>query len=284
MTFPEPGLYVGRLRHRRLRPRAHEVTYPVFLALLDVDRIPELMRASRLTAYNGWGWASFDERDHFGDAALPLRQRVEAEAAAGGVRLPDGPIYLLTNLRYLGYCFNPVSFFYCYDIAGRLQAVLAEVNNTFGETHNYWLTAEQATATPRPDAHGNPAVLRYATPKVFHVSRFNPMEMGYRWALTPPGERLAVHIDTHERGETVLDATLVLERRPWNAREIRKVLARHPWMTAKVLAAIHYQALRLYLKGLPFYPNPTRRSGIPLPQVHRIPDLLEQAETERWGA
>jgi uncharacterized protein len=101
---------VGTLRHRRFTPVAHAFSYPVFQALLDIDRIPALLRVSRLTAYNRWNWASFDERDHLGDRSRPLRNRVLDDARAAGVGLEDGPIFLLTNLRYLGYAFNPVSF------------------------------------------------------------------------------------------------------------------------------------------------------------------------------
>ena len=128
-----PAVYVGRLRHARYAPRAHAFTYPIFHAFLDVDRIPETLAVSRFTSCNRWNWASFYDTDHFGDPSRPPRDRVAEEAAAAGVQLPDGPIYLLTNLRYLGYCFNPVSFYYCYDASGRLETVLAEVNNTFGE-------------------------------------------------------------------------------------------------------------------------------------------------------
>ena len=137
----KPGIYTGDLRHRRLGPRPHEFTYRVFLALLDIDRIPELMRVSPFASYNRWNWATFAERDHFGDPRLPLRERLARDAAANGLQLPDGPVFLLTHLRYLGYCFNPISFFYCYTASGELEMVLAEVANTFGERHNYWLSA-----------------------------------------------------------------------------------------------------------------------------------------------
>lgn len=245
MSLPRPGLYVGSVRHRRHAPRRHAFTYPVFLALLDIDRIPELMGRSRLTSYNRWNWATFDERDHFGDPGRPLRERVAQDAAASGVELPDGPIFLLTSLRYLGYSFNPVSFFYCYDRGGELRAVLAEVNNTFVETHNYWLTQASCTGTRR-----------YRTPKVFHVSPFLPLAMDYEFAFSEPGDRLAVHIDTLQRGDRVLDATIALRWHPWEPTGIRRTLVRFPWMTAKVIVAIHFQALRLYLKRLRFYPHP----------------------------
>lgn len=249
-----PGLYVGRLRHVRRAPRAHAFTYPVFHAFLDIDRIPEAMAVSPLTSYNRWNWASFQERDHFGDPGQPLRARVAAEAASAGVPLPDGRIYLLTNLRYLGYCFNPVSFFYCYDRAGELRTVLAEVNNTFGETCNYWLTDRELV--PHAGGPAEPDARRYRTPKVFHVSPFMSLAQEYRWFLAPPGDRLVVHIGVVESGARMLDATLDLRRQPWSAAVIRRTLVRHPWMTAKVVAAIHFEALRLSLRGIRYRPHP----------------------------
>ena len=248
MSLPTPGVFVGTVRHRRFTPVAHAFRYPVFQAFLDIDRIPELMAASRLTSHNRWNWASFHDRDHFGDPSRPLRARVVADARAAGVRLDDGPIFLLTNLRYLGYAFNPVSFYYCYTASGEVQAVLAEVNNTFGGSHNYWLAGTGEGRAERP--------LRYAAPKVFHVSPFMPMALDYEFAFTRPGERLVAHMTSSKAGERMFDATLSLERRPWTAREIRRALARHPFMTGKVIAAIHFEALRLYLKKAPFYPNP----------------------------
>jgi DUF1365 family protein len=230
------GLYVGRLRHRRKGPVAHAFTYPVFMALLDVDRIPDLMRASRLTSVNRWNWASFDDRDHLADRAGSLRTRLEADAAASGLSL-SGQILLLTNLRYLGYCFNPVSFFYCFDAAGSLAHVLAEVNNTFGGSYRYWLS---------PGGRSSRATAK----KALYVSPFMENDLEYRFVLPPPGDRLVAHIDVRRLGATLFDATLSLERRVWSAREIRRALVRQPWMTASVTVAIHWQALRLWLKGL----------------------------------
>ena len=253
LTAMDSGLYVGTLRHRRFRPAAHEFAYPIFMAMLDIDRLPELMKISPFTSYDRWNWASFCERDHFGDARLPLRERLRADAAARGITLPDGKIFLLTHLRYLGYCFNPVSFYYCYGLGGRLEMMLAEVNNTFGETCNYWLH----TANERPSANAK----RYETRKVFHVSPFMGLGLAYTWIFTPPGERLVAHMNTLEDGQTFFDSTLVLKRRPWTPRALHGVLARFPWMTARVIAAIHWQALRLWWKKVPFVPHPGAASS-----------------------
>ena len=251
----EPGIYTGTLRHRRFRPVGHEFAYPVFQVLLDVDRIPELMRVSRLSSYNAWNWAGYNERDHFGDPSLALRERMRRDAAAHGVTLPAGPIFLLTNLRYLGYCFNPVSFYYCYGPDGELEMMLAEVNNTFGETCNYWLTPEREQ-TPAPRALGATSARRYETRKVFHVSPFMDLGQQYTWMFTPPGQRLVAHMKARQADGVLFDATLSLERRPWSSRELRRTLAEYPWTTAKVIAAIYWQALRLRMKGVRYVPHP----------------------------
>ena len=246
------GLYVGKLRHRRFTPKAHSFAYPVFMAFLDIDRLPELMRVSRFSGYNRWNWTSYCERDHFGDAKLALRERLKVDAERNGIALPDGPIFLLTHLRYLGYVFNPVSFYYCYDRAGALQTMLAEVNNTFGETHNYWLDAsnrrESATAQ------------RFLTPKRMHVSPFMDMRMEYDWIFTAPGERLVAHMNTIADGKAFFDATLRLERREWSSREIRRTLAAYPFMTMRVIGGIHWEALKLWAKGVPVFSHVVKGS------------------------
>jgi DUF1365 family protein len=236
----DAGLFVGTVRHRRLAPVPHSFTYPLFMALLDVDRIPELMRVSRLTSYNRWNWAGFDDRDHLGDPRRPLRERLTEDATRHGIELPEGRIFLLTHLRYLGYCFNPVSFFCCFDASERMAVVLSEVNNTFGGSHTEWLRPDPASRT-----------FRSVAAKSLYVSPFMPADLDYSFAFTPPAGRFVAHIQALERGAVLFDATLSLERRPWNAREIRRVLLNHPVMTARVITAIHWQALKLWWKGVP---------------------------------
>jgi hypothetical protein len=249
----EPAIYSGTLRHRRFQPVRHEFTYPLFMAFLDIDRVAELMRVSPLAGYNRFNWASFDERDHLGDPGLPLRERLRSDAAGRGIRLLDGPVFLLTHLRYLGYNFNPISLYYCYTPRGSLDAILAEVHNTFGEAHHYWLTAADRVAPAK--AHV------YRCPKRMHVSPFMPMELDYRFALPPPGERLVAHMDTLAGEQATFDATLMLRREPWSGPSLHRALRRFPWVTAKVIAAIHWEALKLYLKKAPVYTHPARRPG-----------------------
>jgi DUF1365 family protein len=247
----ESAIYFGSVRHRRFEPVRHEFTYPLFMAFLDIDRIPELMKTSRLTSYERFNWATYRESDHFGDPALPLRTRLETDAVNQGICLPDGPIFLLTHLRYLGYNFNPISIYYFYTRSGRLDTMLAEVNSTFGETHNYWLSAGNQVASPNSNV--------YRSRKALHVSPFMPMELDYKFVLSTPGDQLVAHMDTLDGEHRGFDATLTMHREPWNAASIRRALIRFPWITAKVISAIHWEALKLYLKKAPVFTHPARQ-------------------------
>jgi len=251
----ESALYFGSIRHRRFRPVPHAFRYHLFMAFLDIDRIPELMARSPFSSYNRWNWTSFHQSDHFGDPARSLRERLTQDAAAHGVTLPSGPIFLLTHLRYLGYCFNPISLFYCFDQDGKAPVILAEVNSTFGESQNYWLTS----ANRLEPAHS----LRFRCSKNMHVSPFMGMNLEYDFVLTPPDQRLIAHMTTLDEAVSsqgaLFDATLTLDRRPWTARVLLGGLLRHPFMTAKVIAGIHWEALRLYWKGAPVHAHPAGR-------------------------
>ncbi len=228
----------------------HAFEYPVFLSLLDIDEIPRVLEKSRLSSYEQRNVLSYFESDHFGDPSKSLRTRVEENAMERGVTLPDGKIFLLTHLRYLGYVFNPVSFFYFYDSAGKLRQMMAEVNNTFGESHNYWLTPQNECASA--------AARRYKSEKRMHVSPFMSMNLEYDWIFTEPGEELVAHMNTVDDGKPFFDATLQLARREWTSAEVRRVVAAYPFMTARVIGAIHWQALKLWLKRVPVFTHPAK--------------------------
>lgn len=218
------------------------------MAFLDIERIPELMARSPVSSYNRWNWASFLEADHFGDAARPLRERLRVDAAAQGIVFPDGPVFLLTHLRYLGYCFNPISLYFCYDQAGGLRNILCEVNSTFGDSKNYWLGSHNRLAGENS--------LRFQAAKALHVSPFMGMDLEYEFVFTEPGDRLMAHMNTLDKGARFFDATLTMERHAWTSANLVKALLKQPWMTAKVMAAIHWQALRLWWKRAPVYTRP----------------------------
>lgn len=268
------AIYRGWLRHRRHQPRGHGFSYPVFMMYLDLAELD--------TAFRGrWLWsaqpgrrplalARFDRGDHFGDRDTPLDHCVRELVAAHTGRRPAGPIRLLTNLRCFGYVFNPVSFYYCFEAGSEaIEAIVAEVNNTpWGERHCYVLDCTGGASVPRVPSSAGP--MRFHSDKVFHVSPFLPMDLAYDWRVSPPGERLNVHIALRRRGAPagpaqprVFDATLSLQRRPLDGRQLAAVLARHPLMAMKVVLAIHWQALRLWLKRIPFHPHPGPRAGLP---------------------
>jgi len=243
------ALYVGTVRHRRFDRTGHGFSMRLYFAYVDLDELPR--------AFDRWWWSAthpapvrFRRRDYFGSSELPLADAVrDAVNERIGVR-PDGPVRLLTNLRCWGYVFNPVSFYYCFDRDEHLVAVLADVTNTpWGERHHYVVG---------PPAAGE-RTLRAAFPKAHHVSPFQPMELGYRWTVPTPGERLVVHMISDAAGDKVFDATLVAARREWTTRNLLLVLTRHPWMTAKVVAMIYLHAFLLWCKRATFHVHPKKR-------------------------
>jgi uncharacterized protein len=246
------AIYEGWIRHRRVDPIEHEFRYPLFMAYLDLDELPWV-----LDAFPGWSarrpaLARFRRADYLGDGDRPLADCVREVVAESSGAEPAGPIRLLTNLRYFGHAFNPVSFYYCFDEADqRVETVLAEVTNTpWGERHSYVLG--------RPS--GSEGVIRSEFEKSFHVSPLMGMEQTYDWRSTEPADRLQVHIDsqaTEGQGKS-FDATLSLERREMSPEMMRRVLLRYPAMTTQVVAKIYWQSLRLWLKGAPYFPHPER--------------------------
>lgn len=251
------ALYRGWLRHRRFAPRAHAFAYPLFMAYLDLAELDEVFRGRWLWSTRRAALARFARADHLGDPAQPLDAAVRAAVEQHTGHRPAGPIRLLTHLRYFGYCFNPVSFYYCFDIAGeRVEQVVAEVNNTpWGERHCYVLERT---------AGAGGAHLAARSVKAMHVSPFMPMDLAYDWHFSAPRERLAVHmaLSPGRGGARVFDATLRLAREPMSAARMAAALVRHPLMTAQVIAAIHWQALRLWLKGVPVFTHPPKPAAL----------------------
>jgi DUF1365 family protein len=243
-------LYEGAVRHRRFETRRHDLRYRLTLAYVDLDELPELLggRLTRKTA----GLVRFRRRDYFGDPETPLPIAVRDEVERQTGRRPTGPIRLLTQLRSYGHCFNPVSFYYCFDASGeRLEYVLAEVTNTpWGERHAYVLSAEET---------GKP--LTGTSKKELHVSPFMGMDYSYEWRVTAPIKRLEVHIESHRAGERRFDATLCLRRRELTRASVAKTALRYPFATLRVLALIYTHALKLKLKGVPIHRHPAAHTA-----------------------
>ena len=246
----ESRLYLGHVGHQRSAPVPHGFGYQLFFLYLDLAELEEIFAGRWFWSVEGPNWASFRRADHLKAAGVPLDVAVRDEVQRQLGRRPAGPIRLLTHLRYLGYCFNPISVYYCFARDGRtLEAVLTEVHNTpWGEEY---LRAFDTLVDP-PDGEWFP--FRFA--KEFHVSPFMPMEINYHWRFTVPGERLALRMTSLEGGTEIFNASLELHAQALGGASLARALLRWPFMTAKVIAAIYWQALRLKLKGVPFCPHP----------------------------
>jgi DUF1365 family protein len=245
------AIYTGTLGHARSRPTRHEFHYPAVVFHLDLDELDSLSRSIRLFGVNRPNLVSFHDVDHWDGKPGPTRPKLERFARANGLDLDGGKIFLLTQCRVLGYVFNPVSFYYCHDAGGSLRAIVAEVNNTFGERHCYWL--DERTLEPGAEGSGMQC---HRTTKRMHVSPFVSMDAVYTFRFAPVGERLSVHLSETEHGEHFFDAHLSGRRRPLDDRGLAAMVVRHPFSTFRVTAAIHWQALRLWRKGVPFYRQP----------------------------
>ncbi|MGM9486871.1 DUF1365 domain-containing protein [Ideonella sp. YS5] len=254
----QSAIYSGWLEHRRFAPRPHAFRYRLFMVCLDLAELDRVFAGRWLWSTTRRAPARFDRRDHFGDPALSLDESVRRLVQEQTGTRPTGPIRLLTHLRYWGYVFNPVSFFYCLDAGGeRIEAVVAEVNNTpWGERHCYVL----------PGAAQAGGAVRAHTDKAMHVSPFHPMELRYAWHLGHPGEALDVAMALRrttgeDAAAPLFSATLRLHRVPISAASLAGALLRFPWMTLQVIAAIHWQALRLWLKRTPVHDHPAPRAA-----------------------
>ena len=250
------AIYEGTIRHRRFRPVMNQFQYRVFFMFLDLSQLESLSRVHPLWSGTGINLAYFRRRDHMGAPQTPLARAIRDHVEEKTGSRPDGPVRMLTHLRYFGYCFNPVSFYYCYDSADKdVDAIVAEIHNTpWGQEHLYVLPREESI-------HPSHQWRRHRFGKIFHVSPFMDMGLQYDWRFRLPADRLNVHMINYENGRRLFDASLALERSPLTRPNLTRVLLRYPAMTAKVISLIYWQALRLVLKGAPFYTHPEKKAA-----------------------
>ena len=240
-------LYECTVMHHRLTPKEHRFTYSLFLFCLDLDEVPNVCSSIRGFSHNRFNLYTFRDRDHLtvAGASGSVKQNLAAYLAQHGVAFPeDGRAILLTLPRVLGYIFNPVSFYFCFDAAGAPLCALAQVGNTFGEMKPYLLAA--------PDADG---VFRLRTPKHFYVSPFSALDLDFDFKLRVPGGALEIHINDLQGESTVLLSTLTGTRVPLTSARLAWLTLKFPFLTLKVIFLIHWQALLLWLKRLPFHPK-----------------------------
>jgi DUF1365 family protein len=250
--FPPPAdaasLYPGQVMHARMKPKVHRFTYGVFCLLIDLGRLDEADRQSRLFRVNRAGLLAFRESDHGPADGSSLLVHVAGLLAPSGVNLAGGRVLLLCYPRLLGFVFNPIAVYFAYDAGGALRGIVYEVRNTFGEMHTY--------VAPIAEGELSEAGVRQERDKLFYVSPFMDMPMRYRFRLRPPGESVAVRILETDAEGPILAATFHGERRQLTSAEVVKACVRWPFMTLKVVAGIHWEALKLWLKGVRLHTRP----------------------------
>lgn len=240
-------LYEGWVRHKRSSPVDHGFRYRMSLLYLDLSEL-DALPGGRLSPARRYSPLRFRREDHLGPPQQDLAESVREVISAAGQDPPGGAIRILTQPRYFGYVFNPVSFYFCYDSSQALQTVVAEVHNTpWRERHCYVLPASR-----RQHLADAPPLME----KQFHVSPFMPMAMQYRWRLSRPGETLSLGIENQERSKRVFSAALRLQRRPLTTTNLVRALVRFPFQAQRVSLAIYWQAFLLWSKGCPYYPHP----------------------------
>lgn len=271
----------GSIRHRRVSPLRHTFSYPIGLYSINLAEWHDLDRLARGFSSSGFNWVWLRRRDFFvpalGNLEPAIRRHVEL---ATGWR-PDGAIELITHPRYLGYSFNPVSFYFCYDALDQHQdnpiprVILAQITNTpWHNRHTYCLEAG-----PLQSGQDGWQTLRFRFAKAFHVSPFNPMNQDYDWLFSFRPGQFRIHMNVHEEGTKRFDATLVVQRRPLDRRTMEDSIRRYPFETLKGALGIYWNALKLKLKGAVFH---SYAEPAPDQTVQPAPPALDSGKVTSW--
>ena len=249
------ALYTGHVVHDRARPKRHRLAYRVFMLLLDLDEIDDLDRRSRWFSRGRLNLVGFHDRDHLDPTETSLKEAVLAKLRARDLAPSGARISVLAMPRILGKGFNPLSVFFCHDSEGRLVATVHAVRNTFGQRHDYVLPAARARG----------GLVEQQAEKVFYVSPFMPMSLRYAFEIVPPGEIVKVGVDVMDDDGLLLGATFSGERRALTDRALWQAIIGHPWQLVGVMVAIHWEAVKLVLKGFRFFPQDPATRGLRRP-------------------
>lgn len=236
-VLPKSGIYWGRIMHSRLSPRRHFFTYPIFIFSIDLDEIETHARKLRLFGHNRFSLYTLRDRDHLGDASRPIKENVIGLLRERGYAGPVDKIFMVTQFRALGYLFNPVTFYYCYA-EGREVAFVAEVNNTFHQRYSYVFPKDGGSSSFRTD-------------KLFYVSPFVEMDIVYDYRFDALGGKLGVFIDDYKGGQLLLKTNIVGKWTPLSDWGLLKSFLKIPLMSVWIIAWIHWEALKLWLKKVP---------------------------------
>jgi DUF1365 family protein len=236
---PPHCLYFGRVMHTRVAPFKHQFEYRVFSVFLDIDRLQELPEMSRLFSHNKFNLFGFYDTDHGAKDGVGLRTWIESELKESGIVETPKTIKLFCYPRILGYVFNPLSIFYCYDERDRLMALLYEVSNTFGERHLYVAKANITKDSVLIEPH--------AQEKVFYVSPFFEVKGDYLFRVKKPERQISLRIELSDHGQPLLFTAVSGDRRTLKTSSLLKACFKYPLMTFKVIGAIHWEALRLWV-------------------------------------
>ncbi|MDC0575082.1 DUF1365 domain-containing protein [Nitrosomonadaceae bacterium] len=237
-------IYEGQVRHRRFSPAIHEFNYKLYLAYIDLDELDSVFDKRWFWSSKRAALARLKREDYIGDSTLSIKNAVNKRVLEETGNEIEGRVRMLTHLRYFGYVFNPVTFYYCFDKTDNyVKTVVAEITNTpWKERHSYVLNVNDSNEK-----------LQFYIDKEFHVSPFMQMDLQYDWRFTIPSKTLNVHMINFHNEEKIFDATLRLNQKKMSSYQCARILILFPLMTVKVIIGIYWQALKLFLKKIPIY-------------------------------